>query len=657
VLKLWKCLGRIGIGVTLLLVSIGPDAVARVQRLKRPPNLVLIIGDDHGWPYSGFMGNDTVATPYLDALAADGTVFTHVFSSAAVCRPALQTLLSGMDGAAWQAQYERTNVTFGSPLSPRFEVRRYQTLPRQLARRGYLSFQAGKHWEGSFWRAGFTAGTTKIVDPNFGSLGDRFGRPSIEPLTDFLDTVGETPFFLWLAPKIPHLPLDPPPELQAPYRALGLVEPAVLYYANITRLDRLIGEMLGELRARGLERDTIIVYVSDNGWEQEPDQNHFLGPWIGGPRGKASMYELGYRAPTIIHWPGHVRSGRRDSGLATFEDLHATLLDYAGVALPPDHSGTSLRKRSEGRRGPGRNAVFSSTTTLRVREEESNPGPGFIRFEDAAYVRTRRWRYIAYFDRDEHELYRIDRDPFEEFDVADQYPGVVARLSEMLTTELEQRAQPATVMEVAGRLRRFPAVVPVSGLPLQLNGVNEGGQVTRLQVVTASDGSFRFPNVPAGHYALTMPEGRMIFDFSQVLEHVPLVLTGLQTGPYLELFSIGLSDSRPQTPVGWSEIGGTFLDRQGDPLPALPIHLRAWSHAGNLQLQLLTGPDGSFSMDRLPRGLYLLSAGLQPGDRGRYLFLPSAARVHTQSRLVCAPDGSCSRIPGLPHRRSARNRR
>ena len=642
-LKCWTSPGRIGIGVALLLVCVGTDAAARVERLERPPNLVLIIGDDHGWPYAGFMGNDIVQTPNLDALASDGTVFTHLFASGTVCRPTLQTLLSGLDAAAWRAQHQRTNVTFGSPLPSRYEVRRYQTLPQLIKRRGYVSFQAGKHWEGTFAMAGFSAGTTKIVDPALENSGDGFGRPSIEPLADFLDTVGETPFFLWLAPKLPHVPFDPPAQLQAPYRALGLVEPAVLYYANITRLDLLIGEMLGELHARGLDRDTLIVYVSDNGWEQAPYQTHFLGSILGGPRGKTSIYELGSRAPTIFHWPGHVPSGRRDASLATFADLNATLLDYAGVTLPPDHSGVSLRERLEGGDGRGRDAVYGYTNFLRVREDEYVPGnnlSSFFTSEDAAYVRTREWRYVAFLDRGEHELYRIDTDPFEDVDVADQYPEIVATLSQMLDTELERRARPAAVVDVIGTLRTFLGS-PISGLPLKLSGESESGQATALQVTTASDGSFRLPNVPAGNYLLTMPRGILIYE-AQLWEQVPVILTGLQTGPYLALHAIGLSNERPETPVGRSEISGTFLDRRGNPLAGLPVHLQAWSRAGNLRLQLLTGPDGSFSMDQLPRGLYLQGPGQQPGEGGRYLFLPDDAHVHTQERLVCAPDGSCS---------------
>jgi uncharacterized sulfatase len=640
----WKVACRHALGLALLQGGIGTEATARVERLERPPNLVLIVGDDHGWPYAGFMGNDIVQTPNLDALAAEGTVFTHVFASASVCRPTLRTLLSGLDRPAWEAQHERTNTTFGPALPPRFEVRRFQTLPRQLARRGYISFQAGKYWEGSSPRAGFSAGTATSIGRGFFEIvGDDFARPSLEPLTNFLDTVGEAPFFLWLAPKIPHTPLDPAPELQAPYRALGLVEPAVLYYANVTRLDQVVEAMRDELRARGLDRNTLIVYVSDNGWEQAPDESHFLGSVLGGPRGKASIYELGYRAPTIFHWPGRVPGGRREAALATFEDLNATLLDYAGVALPPDHEGASLRRHIETGRGRGRDVVFGSTDFLRVREDEFVPGRGpggLVRFESAAYIRTREWRYVSYLDRGEHELYRIASDPFEDFNVADDYPHIAARLAARLAAELERRARPAPVVELAGRLRTFLGV-PIDGMPLHLSGVDAAGQAIELRGTTADDGSFRLPNVPAGHYTLTLPEGRLVYE-AQLLTEVPVDLTGLQTGPFLDLRAIELSETRPRAESGDSEIHATFVDRRGRPLAGLPVQLDAWEQAGDLHLRLLTGPDGSVSLDRLPRSLYLQTPGEEAGPGGRYFFLPDAARLKTRMRIRCTPEGECS---------------
>ena len=81
----------------VLVVAFSADA-------KRRPNIVLLIGDDHGWPYSGFMGDDVVETPTLDRLAAEGTVFTHVQMPSSRCRPSMQTVLSGLHPEDWIAK-------------------------------------------------------------------------------------------------------------------------------------------------------------------------------------------------------------------------------------------------------------------------------------------------------------------------------------------------------------------------------------------------------------------------------------------------------------------------------------------------------------------------------------------------------------------------
>jgi len=145
---------------SLLLVAAFASAVLWVALTEanteshRAPNIVLIVGDDHGWPYAGFMGDRFVATPNLDQLAAAGMTFTHAFSSASMCRPALQTLLSGLHGRTWTAQLERIERDLGETLPFRTEAPHYVTLPRQLRRQGYRSFQGGKLWEGSFLDAG-----------------------------------------------------------------------------------------------------------------------------------------------------------------------------------------------------------------------------------------------------------------------------------------------------------------------------------------------------------------------------------------------------------------------------------------------------------------------------------------------------------------------
>ena len=315
-------------------------AVADDSGPDRPPNIVLIIGDDLGYPYAGFMGNEIVETPNLDRLAEEGITFTHAFSPASVCNPSLRTLMSGLHPRSWTSQRNRLEDAIGEPIPTNTEISYYVTLPRQLGRQGYRSFQGGKHWDGTFSMAGFDVGTTAVFpfrNPIVSPDWLIFARPSLSAMHDFLDGVEEDePFFLHLAPMLPHTPHDPNSTLRARYEAMGLSNAAVLYYANITRFDEVLGRIVSILEARGLRDDTLIIYVSDNGWEQGAyDAPYFLGRYLGGDRGKLSLHDLGFRTPLIFNWPGRVPEDEVLDDLVTFEDLHATILQYAGRTDPP----------------------------------------------------------------------------------------------------------------------------------------------------------------------------------------------------------------------------------------------------------------------------------------------------------------------------------
>lgn len=425
------------IGLVLALSSIHAEVSA--QTPDTPPNIVLIIGDDHGWIYSGFTGDEIVQTPALDQLAAEGTVFTHGHSTASVCRPSLRSLLSGLHPDRWDRIIADIESQDGINIPAIDEVLFVDTLPRRLREAGYSSYEAGKFWEGTFEMGGFDAGMTDEITFGLSPQGQEFGRPSIQPLWDFMDETAEEPFFLWLAPMIPHVPLDPSSEFTDLYMDQGLLTAAVLYYANITRLDSLISDVLAGLTDRGLRENTLIIYVSDNGWEQDPYIAHWMGLIFGGDRGKLSIYELGFRTPFIFHWPGTVPAGQRFSDLISFEDLYATSLDYAGL-LPGTHDvGVSLRDRIDGIAGPARDRLFGVMHTVRTSPEEFVPGSGLqglTQSEDAAFARTANWRYVSLLDRNETELYSIEDDPLEQFNLIDVYPEVAEELDRELSAWL-----------------------------------------------------------------------------------------------------------------------------------------------------------------------------------------------------------------------------
>ena len=168
------------------------------------PNIILIIGDDHGWPYFGFMGHPIVRTPHLDALAAESTLFPNGFTTASSCRASLMSLLTGLHPAQWDERVEALERE-GASRRGQHVIANFVTLPRLLATRGYVSFQGGKYWEGTFRDGGFTHGTKNSLEPAApgawermqaaaGGAGLKLGRSTMQPLWDFLDAHRGGPF-------------------------------------------------------------------------------------------------------------------------------------------------------------------------------------------------------------------------------------------------------------------------------------------------------------------------------------------------------------------------------------------------------------------------------------------------------------------------------
>jgi len=429
------------------------------------PNLVVIIGDDHGYPYAGFMGNEILETPHLDRLAAEGTVFSNAYNVASACRPSLMSLLTGLDPYQVELRSEQLE---GQGLG-RKSVNRildFQTLPRLLSERGYQSFQAGKHWEGTAQQAGFTVGTKSLkeatgstfVDFSGGAVGLSLGRSGMQPVWTLLEQAQGQPFLLWFAPKLPHTPLDAPARHRAPYLAAGLSNSAVAYYANVTRLDAAIGELLERLSGMGLLEQTLVVYLSDNGWDQAPGVLATgRGMTLGGSRGKMSMFELGFRTPIVFRWPGYVPAGIVQDELISTLDLFPTLLDYAGVETPPGRWGRSLRPVIEDREDLPERALYGRMAGA-LPDTVDAPAAAVLEGlrRPASFARRGRWHYFRFETEQgetvqgEEKLYDVEADPQETLNLAPQNPDLV----EALRREIEEWKQRAVESLPRGRGRR-----------------------------------------------------------------------------------------------------------------------------------------------------------------------------------------------------------
>ena len=403
------------------------------------PNLVLIIGDDHGYPDFGFMGSPHVETPVLDRLASEGTLFVNGYTTSSICGPTLRSLLTG-----------RHPVQRNDTRSPAKWVRRQRrsptlqhvnTLPRLLSQHGYATFQAGKLPVPDFADAGFDDSAQRSSQTR-GMDDGGLGRGAMDPVHRFLDAQDDGPFLLWFAPLLPHLPHDAPAELRARYEQKGLSVSAILYYANITRFDMLVGELLLALEVRGLSERTLIVYLADNGWDQRwnVDPKEYLA---GGLRGKHSIYDLGFRTPIILHAPGLVPAGEVRDELVSIVDLLPTLLDFAGAPIPNDLPGHSLRPFLRGGVWP-RNDVIGWTEIARVDHGVARPPKraGAREIGPAWFLRSGDWHYV-WFDRWGGELlFDVRADPREENDVAAQSSDLTTRFRRRIKAWRKQLDEP-----------------------------------------------------------------------------------------------------------------------------------------------------------------------------------------------------------------------
>jgi arylsulfatase A-like enzyme len=393
---------------------------------------VLLIGDDVGYADAGFMGSDVAHTPNLDRLAEGGTVFPLGYTTASTCRPSLRSLLTGLEPVALDPRIHRGRSTPGrTAVVERYgiDIREYATLPRRLAAAGYVSFQSGKFFESSFRDAGFSHGMTTAVD----RAGSRIARETMEPLYAFVDAHRDRPFLVWFAPKLPHHPMDAAPEFHAPYEGADLSRDARDYFANLTRLDDAIGRIVRHLERQGLRERTLLVYLADNGWVAQPAptpasaaarKQHRL---LGGPRGKQSLYDAGYRTPLVFNGPA-VPSGRVRPELVSILDLFPTLLEAAG-APARGVPGESLWPLIRGEGGRGRREIIGFAYSVRADLPDGRmAGPRRI-LPGGLFVRTADWHYLEYGGRPA-ELYRVKSDPAETENVAERYPDVARQLAE-----------------------------------------------------------------------------------------------------------------------------------------------------------------------------------------------------------------------------------
>ena len=423
------------------------------------PNIILLVGDDQGYPYFGFMGADYVQTPNMDKLAASGVVFTQGYVPDNHCRPSLQTLMTGTLPIQYEQEVKKLIVSEssnGTDTNAEWErefrfhaMKNFETLPRILANKGYKSFQGGKWWEFNYQNGGFDEGMTngwnKEDEGNpewfqqfMGGDGTELARATMQPVYDFVNESKDQPFFIWYAPELPHYPFDAPDKYYNLYKDQDMTESAKRYYANCTWFDDGVGELIRFLKEKGEFENTLFVYVNDNGWEQNPDQefrSDSLRWHNGGDKGKLSIYDQSFRTPIIFSWPGQVPTNQVKTDLMHSADIPATILDFLNEPVPAGYHGMSYKSVIAGEKTDPRDRIIGNVT--QIRWEGDMMGKNI----EGYWLRNKDWFFKGNKTDNIKALFDMNSDPTNEQDLSASEAEKVAELSAIIDTWIEENGE------------------------------------------------------------------------------------------------------------------------------------------------------------------------------------------------------------------------
>lgn len=462
---------------TTLLAPVAVAAVAPAQAATpQKPNIILFLADDLGYHETGAYGQTKIKTPNIDQLARDGVKFTNFYAGQSVCAPSRASLLTGLhsghstvrdnaesnapeikeaDGYPTQMPLRADDVTFakvlqnqgyttacigkwglghptdsGDPMKHGFDLFYGQ----------YSQYQGHFYYPTYLWR-----NHTKEPIAGNGTTGEeatgKVYAPDLmenEALKFINDSKGR-PFMLYFATPVPHVSLqipddepslagyrkafpDDPPSAGGHYTASP--HPRATYAAMVTRMDRTLGKMRAALKASGQEKNTIIVFSSDNGASMTTaGYNHAFfetqKPKLRGT--KAQLWEGGIRVPTIAAWPGQIAPGQTSDFVGASWDFFPTFATLSGAATPEGLDGVSLLPTLLGQPQWQQQHQY-------LYWEMSSGGQQAMRMN--------RWKGVRMGVKGDPaaplQLFDLDKDMGETRDVAAQNPAIVEQLKTLM---------------------------------------------------------------------------------------------------------------------------------------------------------------------------------------------------------------------------------
>ena len=469
-----------------------------------PPNVLFFFVDDMGWQETSVPFhteptelNQRYHTPSMEILASEGMKFTQAYAYA-VCSPSRVSIMTGMNAM----QHQVTNWTLRKDISPDPEdpniepavwnvnglsdtvgVERTivveQTLPKLLKQAGYKTIHVGKAHFGAVGTpgedplklgfdvniAGHAAGGpgSYYGDKNFSAVW-RDGSaiwdvPGLEKyhgqkinLTEALTREAslameqavneEEPFYLYLSHYTVHAPWEEDRRFYQKYLDQGLDEFSAMRASMLESMDKSLGDMLDKLKELGIEENTVVIFMSDNGAPKQVALNEPL-------RGhKLTPYEGGVRVPMIVRWPGVTEASSVSDQYLMIDDIFPTLMDIAGVAEG---------KYTEQVDGMSLVPLFRGENVPAMEER-----PIFWHFPHTydqypySSVRKGKWKLIYLHTDRKLELYDLSNDISEAKNVAENYPEVTRELASLLTARLQESGAGMPVDKRTGKAVEYP---------------------------------------------------------------------------------------------------------------------------------------------------------------------------------------------------------
>jgi len=450
---------RLSLLVAMTLCLFSSATAKAADTPARPPNVVIFLSDDLGWGELGFQGNQQIPTPHHDSIAANGVRFTQGYVAATYCSPSRAGLLTGRYPTRFGHEFNPggNRATAGLPLSEK-------TIAERMKSAGYQTICVGKWHLGEdpkFYPTargfdefyGTLANTpfikpklfmdtrkakevVEVTDPNFYTT-DAYA----ERACDFIDRNKDKPFLLYLPFNAQHAPLEAPQKYMERVKALKIEDPKRQLFAGMMlAMDDAIGRVLGKLRETGLEQNTLVWYLADNGGPTQgtTSSNGVLRGF------KMTTNEGGTRVPIVVQWKGRLPAGKVYDQPVIQLDILPTV--FAAIGKPLDVQSEKLDGVDLLPYLSGENAARPHQTL-------------YWRFGEQWAVRDGDWKLVASrVDGNTPRLINLAEDAAEAKDLSAAHPDKVKALKAKWDTWSGQQAPPAWGRENPRRnQRRSPA--------------------------------------------------------------------------------------------------------------------------------------------------------------------------------------------------------